>query len=174
MYLVGRHTAEPKGKAATECAFSRPEAARQAAEGLTRALLDKPLIDGELCIRVFADAMADRAIAHALNVAVISLLMGRVFLAYLRRFPIGKLKIDKSFIRSLPGDDSDAAIVRAVIQMARALNLKVNAEGVETEPQEGCDELQGFLLAAPLDAFSFEQRLRHQAADGRHLRVVSR
>jgi EAL domain-containing protein (putative c-di-GMP-specific phosphodiesterase class I) len=51
---------------------------------------------------------------------------------------------------------------------------------VETEPQrrflaqEGCDELQGFLFAPALDAFSFEQRLRHQAADGRHLRVVSR
>jgi EAL domain-containing protein (putative c-di-GMP-specific phosphodiesterase class I) len=60
------------------------------------------------------------------------------------------------------------------------LNLKVNAEGVEAEPQrrflaqEGCDELQGFLFAPALDAFSFEQRLRHQAADGRHLRVVSR
>ena len=66
-------------KAATECAFSRPEAARQAAEGLTRALLDKMLIDGELCIRVLADARADRATAHALNVAVISLLMARVF-----------------------------------------------------------------------------------------------
>jgi putative nucleotidyltransferase with HDIG domain len=66
-------------KAATECAFSQPEAARQAAEGLTRALLDKMLIDGELCIRVLADARADRATAHALNVAVISLLMGRVF-----------------------------------------------------------------------------------------------
>ena len=66
-------------KAATDCVFSQPEAARQSAEGLTRALLDKMLIDGELCIRVLADARADRATAHALNVAVISLLMGRVF-----------------------------------------------------------------------------------------------
>jgi diguanylate cyclase (GGDEF)-like protein/PAS domain S-box-containing protein len=101
-------------------------------------------------------------------------------LAYLKRFPIEKLKIDKSFIRSLPTDDSDSAIVRAVIQMARALNLKVNAEGVETEPQrhflaqEGCDELQGFLFAPALDAFSFEQRLRNQATSGRHLRIVAR
>ncbi len=66
-------------KAATDGAFSQPEAARHAAEGLTRALLDKMLIDGELCIRVLADARGDRATAHALNVAVISLLMGRVF-----------------------------------------------------------------------------------------------
>ena len=101
-------------------------------------------------------------------------------LAYLKRFPIEKLKIDKSFIRNLPADDSDAAIVRAVIQLARALNLRVNAEGVETEAQRrmlaevGCDELQGFLFAPALDAFSFEQRLRNQAAPGRHLRVVAR
>jgi putative nucleotidyltransferase with HDIG domain len=66
-------------KAATDCVFGHPEAARQSAEGLTRALLDKMLIDGELCIRVLAEARADRATAHALNVAVISLLMGRVF-----------------------------------------------------------------------------------------------
>lgn len=66
-------------KAATDCAFSQPEGARTAADGLTRALLDKMLIDGELCIRVLGEARADRATAHALNVAVISLLMGRVF-----------------------------------------------------------------------------------------------
>ena len=101
-------------------------------------------------------------------------------LAYLKRFPIQKLKIDSSFIRGVPGDDSDVAIVRAVIQLARALNLKVNAEGVENAAQrhflrrEGCDEMQGFLFAAALDPVSFEQRLRQQADRGRRLRVVSR
>jgi diguanylate cyclase (GGDEF)-like protein len=101
-------------------------------------------------------------------------------LAYLKRFPIEKLKIDRSFIRGTPADDSDVAIVRAVIQLARAMNLKVNAEGVESEAQrhflkqEGCDEMQGFLFSPALDPFSFEQRLRQQAANGRHLRVVSR
>jgi diguanylate cyclase (GGDEF)-like protein len=100
-------------------------------------------------------------------------------LAYLKRFPIGKLKIDRSFIRGTPADDSDVAIVRAVIQLARAMNLKVNAEGVESQAQrhfledEGCDEMQGFLFAPALDPFSFEHRLRQQAANGRHLRVVS-
>ncbi len=101
-------------------------------------------------------------------------------LAYLKRFPIEKLKIDRSFSRGTPADDSDVAIVRAVIQLARAMNLKVNAEGVENVAQrnflaeEGCDEMQGFLVSPALDAFSFEQRLRQQAARGRHLRVVSR
>jgi len=66
-------------KAASELVLKQPEAAREASEGLTRALVNKMLIDGELCIRVLADAHAERATAHALNVAVISLLMGRVF-----------------------------------------------------------------------------------------------
>jgi len=59
--------------------FSQPEAARQATEGLTHALLGKMMVDGELSIRVLAEARADRATAHALNVALISMLMGRVF-----------------------------------------------------------------------------------------------
>ena len=86
-------------------------------------------------------------------------------LAYLKRFPIGKLKIDRSFVSGLPSDESDAGIVRAVLQMARALGKKVIAEGVETEAQRqflqlaGCDEFQGFLFAPALDNMSFEQRL---------------
>ena len=86
-------------------------------------------------------------------------------LAYLKRFPIQRLKIDRSFVKGVPGDDSDCAIVRAVVQMAQALGMKVIAEGVETEPQRaflhqlGCDEFQGFLYAPALDAASFEQRV---------------
>jgi len=88
-------------------------------------------------------------------------------LAYLKRFPIGKLKIDRSFIAGLPGDDGDAGIVRAILQVARALGMKVIAEGVETEAQRsflidaGCDEFQGWLFAPALDSLSFEQRLAH-------------
>ncbi|MBE0547249.1 MAG: EAL domain-containing protein, partial [Rubrivivax sp.] len=86
-------------------------------------------------------------------------------LAYLKRFPIGKLKIDRSFVTGLPADDSDAGIVCAIVQMARALGMKVIAEGVETEAQRqflhdaGCDEFQGWLFAPALDSLSFEQRL---------------
>ena len=91
-------------------------------------------------------------------------------LAYLKRFPIDRLKIDRSFVKGVPLDDSDCAIVRAVVQLAQALGMTVIAEGVETEPQRaflhalGCDEFQGFLYAPALDAPSFEQRVR----DGRH------
>ena len=85
-------------------------------------------------------------------------------LAYLKRFPIGKLKIDRSFVKGLPEDESDAGIVRAILQMGRALGMTVIAEGVETEAQRqflqdaGCQEFQGFLFAPALDALSFEQR----------------
>jgi putative nucleotidyltransferase with HDIG domain len=64
---------------AADRVLDQPEAARETAEGLTHALLNKMMIDGELCIRVLAEAQADRASTHALNVAVISMLMGRVF-----------------------------------------------------------------------------------------------
>ena len=85
-------------------------------------------------------------------------------LAYLKRFPIGKLKIDRSFVSGLPADETDAGIVRAILQMARALGMSVIAEGVETEQQreflvrEGCAEMQGFLYAPALDPAAFELR----------------
>ncbi len=93
-------------------------------------------------------------------------------LAYLKRFPIDRLKIDRSFVKGVPADDSDCAIVRAVVQLAQALGMKVIAEGVETELQRafllelGCDEFQGFLFAPALDAASFEDRVRGQRERG--------
>ncbi len=87
-------------------------------------------------------------------------------LAYLKRFPIERLKIDRSFVQGVPDDESDAGIVRAIIQMSKALGLKVIAEGVESEPQRaflleaGCDQFQGYLYAPALDALSFDERVR--------------
>ncbi|MBF2022209.1 MAG: EAL domain-containing protein [Hydrococcus sp. C42_A2020_068] len=83
-------------------------------------------------------------------------------LSYLRQFPFGTLKIDRSFIRNLTEDATNAAIVKAIVQMARSLNLKVVAEGVESEAeltflyQYGCDEIQGYLYSHPLKASEFE------------------
>ena len=83
-------------------------------------------------------------------------------LAYLKRFPIGRLKIDRSFIQGLPDDESDAGIVRAIANMARALRLELIAEGVETEAQRqfmlqvGCEQYQGFLTSPAIDVVSFE------------------
>ena len=98
-------------------------------------------------------------------------------LAYLKRFPIDRLKIDRSFIKGVPADDSDCAIVRAIVQLAQALGMKVVAEGVETEPQRnflvdlGCDEFQGFLFAPALDALSFEERVRGVRERGQRPRL---
>ena len=86
-------------------------------------------------------------------------------LSYLKRFPIHKLKIDRSFVCGLPGDDSDAAIAYAIINLSQALKLRVIAEGVETEAQReflsaaGCQEYQGFLCSPAVDADAFEQLL---------------
>jgi EAL domain-containing protein (putative c-di-GMP-specific phosphodiesterase class I) len=79
-------------------------------------------------------------------------------LSYLRRFPVDKLKIDRSFVRDVTDGADEAAIARAVIQMARSLNLRTVAEGVETLDQvrflrrEGCHEAQGFLFSRPVPA----------------------
>lgn len=83
-------------------------------------------------------------------------------LAYLKKFPISKLKIDRSFVMGLPEDESDRAIVSATIGMARGLKLKVVAEGVETIAQKDylaaldCESFQGYLCSPGLPADEFE------------------
>lgn len=85
-------------------------------------------------------------------------------LAYLKRLPVDKLKLDRAFIRALPVDHADAAIVVAVLAMARGLQLEVVAEGVETQAQSdflhehGCPLVQGFLFARPEPAHTVEAR----------------
>src|SRR5690606_19382093 len=83
-------------------------------------------------------------------------------LSSLKRFPVGRLKIDRSFVQDLPSNGDDAAIARAIISLARTLQLRVIAEGVETREQidflreAGCDEIQGFYLSRPIDARSLQ------------------
>ena len=87
-------------------------------------------------------------------------------MAYLKRFTIDKLKIDQSFVRDLATGSDDAAIVTATIAMARALNLSIIAEGVETEQQlqflrdHGCSQMQGYYFSRPLPAEEITSMLR--------------
>lgn len=89
-------------------------------------------------------------------------------LAYLSRFPIDKLKIDIAFIREVPHNVQDAAITRTIIELAHSLNLQVIAEGVENCEQlaflteNGCDQVQGYLLSRPLPTKELETLLREQ------------
>jgi diguanylate cyclase (GGDEF)-like protein len=87
-------------------------------------------------------------------------------LAYLKKFPIDGLKIDRSFIRDLPGDPDDEAITQAILALSQALRLHVVAEGVENEAQldflrrQGCEMVQGFLFSRPLLFDSFLEWLQ--------------
>ncbi|HWF93830.1 MAG TPA: EAL domain-containing protein [Xanthobacteraceae bacterium] len=91
---------------------------------------------------------------------------GYASLSYLTRFPLARIKIDRSFVRNITDNAEHAAIVRSLIAMAHNLGLEVIAEGVETEAQaafllnEHCEEAQGFLYAKPLPAGEFEDYLR--------------
>ncbi|MDQ5857742.1 MAG: EAL domain-containing protein [Acidobacteriota bacterium] len=98
-------------------------------------------------------------------------------LNYLKRFPIDRVKLDRSFVRDIVTNSEDAAIVRAVIALAHTLKLVVVAEGVETEDQlaflrkHRCDEMQGFLFSSPVDPAKFqellERRLSARSPDAR-------
>jgi EAL domain-containing protein (putative c-di-GMP-specific phosphodiesterase class I) len=108
---------------------------------------------------------------------------GHSSLSYLKRFNIDTLKIDKSFVQSLPASGEDLAISTAVIAMARSMQMSVVAEGVETEAQAqllrelDCDEMQGYLLSRPLSptdlAAWLHKRLRAEESTkmsvGRHM-----
>src|SRR5690606_5397774 len=91
-------------------------------------------------------------------------------LSYLKRFPVHRLKVDRSFVMNVTESEGDASITKTIIQLGHAINLKVIAEGVETEAQvkflteHGCDEFQGYFFSKPLTPDEFRGFARGYAA----------
>jgi diguanylate cyclase (GGDEF)-like protein len=121
---------------------------------LTESLL---LQDGEKGIQVIKDMKA-----LGIQVAIDDFGTGFSSLSYLKRLPVDKLKIDQSFVDNLAKDNGDAAIVTAIITLGHNLDLKVVAEGVETQEQFDilrgfkCNEAQGYLISSPLEIDDLE------------------
>jgi diguanylate cyclase (GGDEF)-like protein len=109
------------------------------------------MLDGDCAVAVLEGLKS-----IGVQIAIDDFGTGYSSLAYLKRFPIDTLKVDRSFIRDIPGNSGDKNITKAIIVMAHSLKLKVVAEGVETEGQmkflrtQRCDAVQGYLLYRPL------------------------
>jgi len=129
----------------------------------------------ELTESVFMkDAERAKTILYQLNALGIELSIddfgtGYSSLAYLKQLPVDELKIDKSFVMDMMTNENDAAIVKATIDLAHALGMRVVAEGVETDPtlerleQLGCDIVQGFLISRPMSSYNLIEMLSKNA-----------
>jgi EAL domain-containing protein (putative c-di-GMP-specific phosphodiesterase class I) len=134
--------------------------------GLAPQLLELELTEGMLMHHA-EDTVRTLGQLHEMGVhlAIDDFGTGYSSLSYLKRFPLHALKIDRSFVKDLESDPDDAAIVTAIIAMARSLNLRVVAEGVETVGQANflrglaCDLAQGFHFGRPMPAAEFAKRL---------------
>lgn len=157
--------------------FRRGDIAERVAAALDASGLEAARLELEItesAVMHDADAavgMLRRLKGLGVQLAIDDFGTGYSSLSYLKRFPVRRLKIDQGFVRGLPADSDDAAIVEAVISLGRSLGLEVIAEGVENRAQLefltrcGCDQIQGYLFSPPLPAADFARLL----ASGRSL-----
>jgi diguanylate cyclase (GGDEF)-like protein len=107
--------------------------------------------------------------ALGLHIAIDDFGTGYSSLSYLKRLPIDSLKVDRSFVKDVPGNADDATITRAIIALAHNLRLEVVAEGVETHAQIAflrdleCDQIQGYVFSKPVPAAALEELVRRDA-----------
>jgi diguanylate cyclase (GGDEF)-like protein/PAS domain S-box-containing protein len=151
-------------------AFADKVAAILAHTGLDPACLELEITESVLVDQIDSNVETlGRIAALGTRIVVDDFGTGYSSLSYLKRLPIHGLKIDSSFVRDVVDDPDDAAIVGAVVSLARSLELTTTAEGIETEGQLqalrdlGCDAWQGFLYGRPVSAREFARR---------HLRIA--
>ncbi|GAB4181699.1 MAG: hypothetical protein Fur0039_26480 [Rhodocyclaceae bacterium] len=139
--------------------------------GLPASMLELEVTESMLIENLdLAAGALDELRAIGVKIAMDDFGTGYSSLGYLKRLPVGRLKIDRSFIANLTTDPDDAHIALAVIAMAHSLKLEVLAEGVETEGQmrylraQGCDSVQGYFCSRPLPAQECEAWLRARAS----------
>jgi diguanylate cyclase (GGDEF)-like protein/PAS domain S-box-containing protein len=151
--------------------FRRDDLVQTIAEVLAATGLEGRYLELEVTENmVMQDAEKMIEMLHAIKqlgvqIAVDDFGTGYSSLSYLKRFPVDRLKVDRSFVQDIATDTDDAAIVRTIIALGHNLGLKVVAEGVETEEQisflsvNACDELQGFYFSKPVSAWRFRKLL---------------
>ncbi len=139
---------------------------------LTESML---MADGEATLRVLR-ALADLGV----HLSIDDFGTGYSSLAYLKRFPVNTVKIDRAFVRDLDHDEDGRAIANAIISLAHSLSMNTIAEGVETEMQatllasHGCDEIQGYMIGRPMPAADFRTFVKEYKATARHGRSPCR
>ncbi|NHN29139.1 sensor domain-containing protein [Paenibacillus agricola] len=141
--------------------------------GLDSAYLELEITESSTMDVDFAIGVLLELKALGVKISIDDFGTGYSSLSYLKRFPIDKLKIDQSFVRDIMTDPNDAAIVASIIAMTRHMNLKVIAEGVETEEQLGflrnndCNEIQGYWFSPPVNTEKIQElvlRMKQVAA----------
>jgi EAL domain-containing protein (putative c-di-GMP-specific phosphodiesterase class I) len=147
--------------------FKRGDVEKSVTQALAESGLNPALLELELTESILIKdtekvlATVQRLKALGVKLSIDDFGTGYSSLSYLKRFNVDKLKIDQSFVRDMADDPNDAAIVTAIIQMARSLKLTIIAEGVESWRQlsllrlQHCDEVQGYYFARPMPADEF-------------------
>ena len=141
------------------------------------ALLDRYAIDPRLIHLEITESVLvkgadevipimNKLVAMGLALSLDDFGTGYSSLAYLKKFPITTLKIDRSFVIGIPGDGNDCAIARAIVTMGKQMRQEIVAEGIETDDQMrflrelGCDQLQGYLFSPPVTADAFFEMVK--------------